>query len=772
MAGDARAPTNQRRDTGAHAAPGSRPRRPARLAPRRLHPPARARRGRCARTRRAARAGRAVPDRGRAFGRSLRKALPRVRAHRPRPAGLALALAAGSGRVGVLSQAVADRHRLHAAADRGRARVRRVRPRVRPAPTTCGSCPRSWPCGSCPASCRRCSPIRCSTRTSASSSARRSAARRARATPCSAWPSSRRRRAWPRCASAAARWSSSARCCCPTSARRTSTWASARRSRRRSRPSGRCENEIEATWTSARLLPRQSEHAVVRAQPGATLIADLDVDPVSGRVRVALGPSVPELAGRTILLAPRARRAGSRAVAVRPGGHSVALPAEGMPRLTRRCPDARSRPARRAARIAASQERRCAQAALPAPRPAFRCRPCPRSVECAPSRTGDTIPALRALRCPIRRPRVPKTRFLRSTDRWPLPFPRCATSSSTTSTSSNPAACTSPARRRSSACSSCSASATSSPGSTPAASCPATAARRSARSTSRCGRRRSSSTARTSCSSPGLNEDLAATSIWGTQQVNLHAGAKVDGVFAMWYGKGPGVDRCGDVFKHANMAGTSKHGGVLVLAGDDHAAKSSTLPHQSDHQFSAAMMPVLYPSSVQEILDLGLHGWAMSRYSGCWVGFKCVADTVESRARPCTSIPSRTQIIVPDDFPLPPDGVSIRWPDAFLETEARMQDYKIYAALHYCRVNQLNRVVIDSPEAAARHRDVRQELPGRPAGARRPRHHRRRTPPRWACACTRSRCRGRSSRKACATSPRAWTRSSSSRRSGRSSSTS
>ena len=129
---------------------------------------------------------------------------------------------------------------------------------------------------------------------------------------------------------------------------------------------------------------------------------------------------------------------------------------------------------------------------------------------------------------------------------------------------------------------------------------------------------------------PGLNEDLAATSIWGTQQANLYPGARYDGVFAMWYGKGPGVDRCGDVFKHANHAGTSKHGGVLVLAGDDHGAKSSTLPHQSDHMFSAAMIPVLYPASVQEILDLGLHGWAMSRYSGCWVGFKCVSDTVES----------------------------------------------------------------------------------------------------------------------------------------------
>ena len=215
---------------------------------------------------------------------------------------------------------------------------------------------------------------------------------------------------------------------------------------------------------------------------------------------------------------------------------------------------------------------------------------------------------------------------------------------------------------------------------------------------------------------PGLNKDLAATSIWGSQQLNLHKDAKVDGVFAMWYGKGPGVDRCGDVFKHANMAGTSKHGGVLVLAGDDHAAKSSTVPHQSDHMFSAAMMPVLYPSSVQEILDLGLHGWAMSRFSGCWVGFKCVADTVESSSSVYVD-PARTQIIIPDDFPMPADGVSIRWPDGFLDTEARMQDFKIYAALHYARVNQLNNVVIDSPQprlgiatSGKSYQDVRQAL--------------------------------------------------------------
>ena len=215
---------------------------------------------------------------------------------------------------------------------------------------------------------------------------------------------------------------------------------------------------------------------------------------------------------------------------------------------------------------------------------------------------------------------------------------------------------------------------------------------------------------------PGLNEDLAATSIWGSQQVNMYPGAKYDGVFSMWYGKGPGVDRCGDVFKHANFAGTSKHGGVLVLAGDDHAAKSSTLPHQSDHQFSAAMMPVLYPSSVQEIIELGLHGWAMSRYSGLWVGFKCVSDTVESSASVAID-PENIRIVVPDDFPLPADGVHIRWPDAFLATETRMQDYKIYAALHYCRANKLNRIVIDSPKprlgiitSGKSYLDVRQAL--------------------------------------------------------------
>ncbi|MGZ5074802.1 MAG: hypothetical protein ACXWBL_16790, partial [Usitatibacter sp.] len=129
---------------------------------------------------------------------------------------------------------------------------------------------------------------------------------------------------------------------------------------------------------------------------------------------------------------------------------------------------------------------------------------------------------------------------------------------------------------------------------------------------------------------PGVNEELAATAVWGSQQVQLSEGAKYDGVYAMWYGKGPGVDRSGDVFKHANAAGTAKHGGVLLLAGDDHACKSSTLPHQSEHAFDAAMIPVLYPTGVQEIIDMGLHGFAMSRYSGCYVAFKVISETVDS----------------------------------------------------------------------------------------------------------------------------------------------
>ncbi|HEY8608502.1 MAG TPA: indolepyruvate ferredoxin oxidoreductase family protein [Noviherbaspirillum sp.] len=202
---------------------------------------------------------------------------------------------------------------------------------------------------------------------------------------------------------------------------------------------------------------------------------------------------------------------------------------------------------------------------------------------------------------------------------------------------------------------------------------------------------------------PGVNEDLAATAVWGTQTVDLIGPAKYDGVFAMWYGKGPGVDRCGDVFKHMNHAGTARHGGVLLVAGDDHGAYSSTLPHQSDHIFSACMIPMLYPCNVQEYLDLGLHAWAMSRYSGCAVGFKALADTVESSAS-VDADPFRLQIAYPTDFVMPEGGLNTRLSTDTLGVQARkqealMQDYKIYAALAYARANRLNHTTIDSPKA-------------------------------------------------------------------------
>jgi len=196
---------------------------------------------------------------------------------------------------------------------------------------------------------------------------------------------------------------------------------------------------------------------------------------------------------------------------------------------------------------------------------------------------------------------------------------------------------------------------------------------------------------------PGINEDLAATAVWGSQQVALSPKARVQGVFAMWYGKGPGVDRCGDVFRHANAAGSSRFGGVLAIAGDDHAAKSSTLPHQTDHFFKSMMMPVLAPAGVQEYLDFGVHGWALSRYSGCWVAFKALADTVETSASVDVD-PLRVVTVEPSDFALPPDGLNLRWPDPPLVQEKRLLHFKLYAALAYCRANGLNRIVIDSPQ--------------------------------------------------------------------------
>ena len=202
---------------------------------------------------------------------------------------------------------------------------------------------------------------------------------------------------------------------------------------------------------------------------------------------------------------------------------------------------------------------------------------------------------------------------------------------------------------------------------------------------------------------PGVNEELAATAVWGTQQVHLTDDSDYDGVFALWYGKAPGVDRCGDVFKHMSHAGTSKHGGVLLVAGDDHGAYSSTLPNQSDHIFSAAMVPVLYPQGVEDYLRLGLHGFAMSRFAGVPVGFKALADTVESSASIETADPAQA-FLLPQDFVVPEGGMHARLSRDTLGVQARkqealMQDYKIYAAIAYARANRLNRVTRDSPHA-------------------------------------------------------------------------
>lgn len=191
----------------------------------------------------------------------------------------------------------------------------------------------------------------------------------------------------------------------------------------------------------------------------------------------------------------------------------------------------------------------------------------------------------------------------------------------------------------------------------------------------------------------GLNEDLAATAIWGAQQAQMRGEGAYDGVFSIWYGKGPGVDRCGDVFRHANAAGTSPLGGVLVMMGDDHAAESSTVPHQSEFALMDAMMPVLNPSGVQEILDYGILGFALSRYSGCWVGIKCVHDNVESTAIVDGSV-DRVKINIPTDYEMPEGGLNIRSWDDRHEQEERTHTHKRYAATAFARANKLNEIVL------------------------------------------------------------------------------
>lgn len=191
---------------------------------------------------------------------------------------------------------------------------------------------------------------------------------------------------------------------------------------------------------------------------------------------------------------------------------------------------------------------------------------------------------------------------------------------------------------------------------------------------------------------PGLNEDLAATALWGTQQAELRGEGKYDGVFGVWYGKGPGVDRSGDVFRHANFAGSSKNGGVIALMGDDHTCESSTTAHQSEFAFLDAMIPMLNPAGVQELLDYGQHGFALSRFAGTWVAMKCVKETIESTAVVDGSL-DRVKIEIPRDFVSPPGGLNIRAFDGALAQEARLHDFKRDAILAYLRANKLNRII-------------------------------------------------------------------------------
>ncbi len=177
---------------------------------------------------------------------------------------------------------------------------------------------------------------------------------------------------------------------------------------------------------------------------------------------------------------------------------------------------------------------------------------------------------------------------------------------------------------------------------------------------------------------PGVNEDLAATAVWGSQQANLLEGARYDGVFGIWYGKGPGVDRSCDALKHGNYAGTSKHGGVLALAGDDPGARSSSIAHQSEQALIHCGIPILHPSNVQDCLDLGLYGFALSRYSGCWVGLKCLTDMVES-AGSVEVGPARVSIQKPGDFELPPGGLNVDLNNVPLGWERRLFEQRLPA---------------------------------------------------------------------------------------------
>ena len=216
--------------------------------------------------------------------------------------------------------------------------------------------------------------------------------------------------------------------------------------------------------------------------------------------------------------------------------------------------------------------------------------------------------------------------------------------------------------------------------------------------------------------SPGVNEDLAATAVWGSQQAGLYQGPRYDGVFAIWYGKGPGVDRSCDALKHGNYAGAAPQGGVLVLAGDDPGAKSSSIAHQSEPALVHCGIPILNPADVQEYLDFGLQGFALSRYSGSWIAMKCLTDTVDS-ARSVSVDPGRVQIVAPGDFERP-EGLHIGWQNLPLAVERRLYQQRLPAVQAFVRSNKLDRLVFPGSRRRARDRHHRQGASRSAASAR------------------------------------------------------
>ena len=199
---------------------------------------------------------------------------------------------------------------------------------------------------------------------------------------------------------------------------------------------------------------------------------------------------------------------------------------------------------------------------------------------------------------------------------------------------------------------------------------------------------------------PGLNEDLAVTMISGAQQLDFYPGATKDGVFAMWYGKGPGVDRSADALRVANAFGSHRHGGVLCIAGDDHGAHSSTFPHQTDQIFEAVMMPVLQPADAAEIIEFGLAGIALSRFSGLWIAMKTIAETAEQSAT--VTVPSERRFVTPD-IAHPPHGFNIdtvlKWPAERFVVEQRVLCERLPAALAWWRANGIDRVTHGAADA-------------------------------------------------------------------------